>query len=318
MIAIWGFDRTVRLVRIAYCNLSVRFGKSAVTTSSKVEYFEDSDLIRVEVTPSTALTPRPGQHYYLYQPLTLKGWENHPFTLGAYVLPKADEERCKLIFYIRPYDGWTRRVHDQCRDAQASMPSRLLVEGPYGHTAPLHTFDTVLMVVGGTGIAAAVPYIIDHLSRVAEGRTRTLRIKLVWSARTKEMYSRVFCDKLSILVHHETISTTFYCTKGTAVFSDTKSESSSASNNAVATSESVAEKKGANVSGTEPVSFLFGRPDVRRLVAMEAEEVKASCGRLAVLTCGPAQMADDCRQTVYEIMKGGFRDIEYYEEAFGW
>ncbi|KAL3493281.1 ferric reductase NAD binding domain-containing protein [Aspergillus germanicus] len=318
MVAIWGFDRTVRLVRIAYCNLSVRFGKSAVTTSSKIEYFEDSDLIRVEMTPSTALTPRPGQHYYLYQPFTLKGWENHPFTLGAYVLPKSNEEQCKLIFYIRPYDGWTRRVRDQCFNARSGMQPRLLVEGPYGHTAPLHTFDTVLMVVGGTGIAAAVPYIIDHLSRVAEGRTRTLRIKLVWSARMKEMYSRVFCDELATLLHHETISTTFYCTKGIASLPDTKSETSDAFSDAVASSNSITEKKSADVSATEPVTFVSGRPDVRQLVAMEAEEVKAGCGRLAVLTCGPAQMADDCRQTVYEVMKGGFKDIEYYEEAFGW
>ncbi|KAL4982288.1 ferric reductase like transmembrane component-domain-containing protein [Aspergillus falconensis] len=279
MVVIWGFDRTVRFVRIAYCNLSVRFWKSAVTTSSKVEYFEDSDLIRVELTPSAALTPRPGQHYYLYQPLTLKGWENHPFTLGAYVLPQSDEEHCKLIFYIRPYDGWTRRVRDQCRNTQAGMQSRLLVEGPYGHTAPLHTFDTVLMVVGGTGIAAAVPYIIDHLLRITEGRTRTLRIKLVWSARTKEMYSRVFCDELANLLHHETISTAFYCTKGRTSLPDIKSEASNASSDAVASSDSTTEKKGADVT---------------------------------------AQMADDCRQTVYEIMKGGFKDIEYYEEAFGW
>jgi NAD(P)H-flavin reductase len=318
MVAIWGLDRTVRLVRITYCNLNVRFGNGVVATTPKVEYFEDSDLIRVEMTLSTALTPRPGQHYYLYQPLTLRGWENHPFTLGAYVLPKSDEERCKLIFYIRPYDGWTRRVRDQCRNGPYGMQPRLLLEGPYGHTAPLHTFDTVLMVVGGTGIAAAVPYIIDHLSRCADGRTQTFRIRLVWSARTKEMYSRIFCDELATLLHHETISTTFYCTKGTDSLPDTKSETSSAPGDAVAGSDSATEKKGAEVSGTAPVNFVTGRPDVRGLVAMEAEETKESSGRLAVLTCGPAQMADDCRQTVYEIMKGGFRDIEYYEEAFGW
>ncbi|KAJ0421145.1 ferric reductase transmembrane component 4 precursor [Aspergillus carlsbadensis] len=306
MVAIWGFDRTVRLARIAYCNLNVRFGKGVVTTSSKDQFFEDSDLIS-----------RTFLHYYLYQPLTLKGWENHPFTLGAYVLPKSDE-RCKLIVYIRPYDGWTKRVRDRCLNGQASMPPHLLLEGPYGHTAPLHTFDTVLMVVGGTGIVAAVPYIIDHLSRVAGGRTRTLRIKLVWSARSKEMYTRVFCDELATLLHHEAISTTFHCTKGTAELPDTKSGTSNSSSDAVATPGSVMEKKGADVSGTEPVSFVSGRPDVRGLVTVEAEEAKASCGRLAVLTCGPAQMADDCRQTVYEIMKGGFKDIEYYEKAFGW
>ena len=89
MIAIWAFDRVVRLIRIAYCNLNVRFGgRFSRTTSFLVQYFEDSDLIKVELSPaSSMLKPAPGQHYYLYQPVSLKGWENHPFTLGAYVPP---------------------------------------------------------------------------------------------------------------------------------------------------------------------------------------------------------------------------------------
>ncbi|KAL3463545.1 ferric reductase NAD binding domain-containing protein [Aspergillus heterothallicus] len=317
MVAIWGFDRTVRFVRMAYCNLSVRFGRGFLSTTSQIEYFEDSDLIQIELSPSTALTPRPGQHYYLYQPVTLKGWENHPFTLGAYVLPQSSEDPSKLIFYIRPYDGWTRRLRDQCRNASGVLKPKLLLEGPYGHTAPLHTFDSVLMIVGGTGIAAAVPYIIDHVARLAEGRTRTLKIKLVWSARTNEMYSRVFCNELTTLLHHDSISAMFYCTKATSL-PDAKFETSNSSSDAVTSSESVTEKTAIDVSGTEPVAFLTGRPEVRTLVMGEADEAKVSNARLAVLTCGPAQMADDCRQTVYEIMKGGFRDIEYYEEAFGW
>lgn len=127
MVVIWGFDRTVRLVRIAYCNLNVRAGKHFIsTTSSTVKYCEDSDLVRIETYPATkTLTPRPGQFYYIYQPVSWKGWENHPFTLGAYV---TDQEKTeggipdpKLIFYIRPCDGWARRLRDQCRKAGSEI-----------------------------------------------------------------------------------------------------------------------------------------------------------------------------------------------------
>lgn len=121
MVAIWGFDRTVWLVRIAYCNLNVRTGKYfASTTSSTVKYCKDSDLAKIEMYPAqTTLVPRPGQFYYIYQPMSLKGWENHPFTLGAYnadcrMKNEGSQQRSKLIFYIRPYDGWTRRLRDQC------------------------------------------------------------------------------------------------------------------------------------------------------------------------------------------------------------
>ncbi|KAL4754497.1 ferric reductase like transmembrane component-domain-containing protein [Aspergillus terricola var. indicus] len=389
MVAIWAFDRVVRLLRVAYCNLNVRFGRQfSRTTSSLVQYFEDSDLIRVEISPaSSTLKPAPGQHYYIYQPVTLKGWENHPFTLGAYVPPlslaarsesiqghEEAQQDSKLIFYIRPYDGWTRRLRDQCR--KSGLPvikPKLLLEGPYGHAAPLHTFDTVLMVVGGTGIAAAVPYIIDHISRSGgAAKTRTTRVRLVWSARTKEMFERVFCDELAGILGHEDILTSFYCTGSKASTSPSSSSSSSVAGLelSLATKEKEADvavlptgeksPSTSNLSSSSngnaavnaqtpsrdsppaaaaaaadreastdisklaparnPVEFLPGRPNVRAIVTAEAQKGRANSSRLAVLTCGPAQMADECRQTVYEVMRGkdGLRDVEYFEEAFGW
>ncbi|KAE8416081.1 ferric reductase like transmembrane component-domain-containing protein [Aspergillus pseudocaelatus] len=323
MMAIWGFDRTARLVRIAYCNLNVRFGKQFMsTTKSTVHYCEASDLIKVELYPaSTTLTPRPGQHYYLYQPISLKGWENHPFTLGAYVLAqeKDSEQGNKLIFYIRPYDGWTRCLRDLCRKAQVDIHLPLLLEGPYGSTAALHTCESILMIVGGTGIAAAVPYIIEHVSRAKERTTRTVRIQLVWSARSTEMYSQVFCDELSTLLHHEDITTTYFCTSKSSFGLEMKTESGELPGESPVRS-TLGDKEGNVTSSVRngTVQFLSGRPDVGGIIKTEVQEAKVSSGRLAVLTCGPAQMADDCRQMVYEVMKDGFQDIEYHEEAFGW
>ncbi|BAE62586.1 ferric reductase transmembrane component 4 precursor [Aspergillus flavus] len=324
MVAIWGFDRTVRLVRIAYCNFNVRFGKQFVsTTQSTVHYCEDSDLIKVELWPaSTTLTPQPGQHYYLYQPVSLKGWENHPFTLGAYVptQDKNPEQGNKLIFYIRPYDGWTRRLRDLCRKSQMNIHLPLLLEGPYGSRAALHTCESILMIVGGTGIAAAVPYIIEHVSRAKEGKTRTVRVQLVWSARSTEMYSQVFSDELSTLLHHQDITTTYFCTNKSSLDPEMKTGSGSDVPGESPVSSTLGDKEGNVTSSVRngTVQFLSGRPDVGGIIKAEAQEAKVSSGRLAVLTCGPAQMADDCRQTVYEVMKDGFQDIEYHEEAFGW
>ncbi|KAB8268211.1 ferric reductase like transmembrane component-domain-containing protein [Aspergillus minisclerotigenes] len=324
MVAIWGFDRTVRLVCIAYCNFNVRFGKQFVsTTQSTVRYCEASDLIKVELWPaSTTLTPQPGQHYYLYQPVSLKGWENHPFTLGAYVptQDKNPEQGNKLIFYIRPYDGWTRRLRDLCRKSQMNIHLPLLLEGPYGSRAALHTCESILMIVGGTGIAAAVPYIIEHVSRAKEGKTRTVRVQLVWSARSTEMYSQVFSDELSTLLHHQDITTTYFCTNKSSLDPEMKTGSGSDVPGESPVSSTLGDKEGNVTSSIRhgTVRFLCGRPDVGGIIKAEVQEARVSSGRLAVLTCGPAQMADDCRQTVYEVMKDGFQDIEYHEEAFGW
>jgi predicted ferric reductase len=122
----------------------------------------------------------------------LKFWENHPFWVGAWVpttegkqegSPTTQKVQNKLIFYVRPYDGWTRRLRDQARQANGPFHPKLLVEGPYGHTEPLHCFDTNLIVVGGTGIGAGVPYLLDHLEGHQRGERKTLRIHLVWSIR---------------------------------------------------------------------------------------------------------------------------------------
>ncbi|KAL4956119.1 ferric reductase NAD binding domain-containing protein [Aspergillus filifer] len=374
MVAIWGFDRTIRLVRIAYCNLNVRLSDQVSrTTKSKVEYFEDSDLVKIEIQPaSSAVVPRPGQHYYLYQPVSFKGWENHPFTLGAWVPSSSSatqqvdsnnektQQASKLIFYIRPYDGWTRRLRDQCRNASSKgaaesvVNPKILLEGPYGHSASLHTFDTVLMIVGGTGIAAAVPYIIDHVYRVTKGSTRVLRVRLIWAARMREMYERVFSDELAGLLRDGDVEAAVFCTgsKSSSIASASPTVNeldfgtpstpapapSMMSQNSISASdqeevnaaEITENKKEANIDvsqlgittaptdAAKSVTFCSGRPDVRAVIKNEAEDARANSSRLAVLTCGPAQMADDCRKTVYEVMKGGFMDIEYFEEAFGW
>lgn len=40
--------------------------------------------------------------------------------------------------------------------------------------------------------------------------------------------------------------------------------------------------------------------------------------RTAVLVCGPAEMADEARMAVHAVLKQGYRDVEYFEESFGW
>ncbi|OJK04912.1 hypothetical protein ASPACDRAFT_19883 [Aspergillus aculeatus ATCC 16872] len=336
MVAIWGFDRAVRYLRVIYCNWNVRFGKGFInTTSSTVSYSPASDLIRIEMTPAAhSLTPAPGQHYYLYQPFTLRGWENHPFTLGCYNTSSAE---AKLIFYIRPYDGWTRRLRDQCQKSggkELTITPRLLLEGPYGHQVPLHTFDTLLLIVGGTGIAAAVPYIIDHVSRLAAGgKTRTTRIHLVWSGRQRQMFDEVCCADLVTALECADIHTTLYCTDKSSMGAMTTivaGEKSSAEVPQIGEVGAETKEAGQFVQDSSSqesrpmkvedlgLEVRYGRPDITATVQSIAEEARASASRLAVLTCGPAVMADECRMAVYGVMKGGFRQVEYFEEAFGW
>ncbi|EKG12811.1 Flavoprotein transmembrane component [Macrophomina phaseolina MS6] len=253
LVAIWSFDRLVRLLRIIYCNMRIRFsGPIVQIPSTKVTYDRASDVVRIDIQPGCcSIKPAPGQYYHIYQPFRLKGWENHPFSLGAYTTttipsepsspespskehkdiyvtsstrcsssPSAnsiDERNLTLTFWIRPYDGWTRRIRDQCLAAQAPISPKLLLEGPYGRQAPLHAFDTVVLFVGGTGITAALAYVLDHLLRVSSGwppRALTTKMRLVWASKQAAFVRELCRAELAPALRLEGFEAEFYATAG--------------------------------------------------------------------------------------------------------
>jgi hypothetical protein len=64
------------------------------------------------------------------------------------------------------------------------------------------------------------------------------------------------------------------------------------------------------------VTIRAGRPDVYAAVASAAAD--AGNERLAVVACGPAQMADDARRASVNALRNGCKGVEYFEESFKW
>ncbi|KAL7808709.1 ferric reductase NAD binding domain-containing protein [Trichoderma gracile] len=252
LVAIWSFDRFLRIVRVVYCNLHVRLRKTKLQRSiAAIAYDQDANIITVQI--NTHVKPGPGQHYYLYQPFRLKGWENHPFTLAHWHQPGGQagstdvhsrtvdgsvvtsfeagsphgalEGEDLLSFWIRPYDGWTRHLRDVCLKAQtkSQLPAvhreTVLLEGPYGMAEPLWTYDEVILFAGGSGIATMVPYILDHIERTAASnksrRTRTRGLTLVWSNRSQAFIKRIAQRELAAALGRDDIECMFYCTNTT-------------------------------------------------------------------------------------------------------
>ncbi|KAK2798400.1 hypothetical protein FQN50_008840 [Emmonsiellopsis sp. PD_5] len=176
VVVIWCLDRFMRLVRLISCNLHVGSNKNLIAyTQSVVSYSKASDIIRLEITPgSRDLQLKPGQHYYIYQPLRLFGYESHPFTVGSWSPVTSDEYTTdatgtnKFVFWIRPFDGWTKQLRSDCLKApKQTLTTSFLIEGPYGLPIELHTFENVILIAGGTGIAAALPHIEEQIRRTA-------------------------------------------------------------------------------------------------------------------------------------------------------
>lgn len=193
-----------------------------------------------------------------------------------------------MVFIIRPYNGFTARL----RDSAAHRPKshRVLIEGPYGETQPFHKYENVLFIVGGTGIAVPLSYLHTLLNE--ESTTTSLRI--VWAVREHAFLAdAVKNDFKDAFDGSGKLGFTAYVTQGAEVDKDDEVEELG-----------------------RGVRVFRGRPNVFEEVEEAAKD--AGGGSLAVVACGPGQMADDARKAVVEMLGRGLGRIEYFEESFNW
>ncbi|CAK7237864.1 hypothetical protein SBRCBS47491_010180 [Sporothrix bragantina] len=363
---IWGFDRFLRLVRQVYTNMHIRAGKGFQTTKSTVTYHEAANILTIDVVPANPnLFPGPGQHYYIYQPMRFFGWENHPFTLAHWSQPATPADDLHLQFWVRPYDGWTKKLVKQCKangGSTATIAPTLLIEGPYLAHEPLHTFDQILLVAGGSGIAGVIPYLQDYVRRIDQGAaaagtnskipTRTRNVTLIWADRKEENLRFVAEGSLAGLLNRPDINVSFHLTgnaqpsAGVAAVNTAANVSSTASSSTdnvespvtpVGEAEAEAnEKSNVHDFTTEKGGVLTdvtaykkqasaggfrvqaGRPDVLSTVRKLAQSVHGTDSRLAVMVCGPNDLADNVRHVVAQNMETNRESISYFEESFGW
>jgi NAD(P)H-flavin reductase len=171
---------------------------------------------------------------------------------------------------------------------------RVVLEGPYGSPAPLHLFNTTLFIVGGTGIAVPLSYLKSVLAESSTART----IHIVWAVRDHSFVTDITERDLKRYVSDRRFRLTVHVTQDEEM------------------KNGISYERG-GVSGMERITLKAGRPDVDAAVREAAEEAGTS-GSLAVMACGPAQMADDARRACVRALGRGYRGIEYFEESFKW
>ncbi|KAL4963635.1 ferric reductase family protein [Aspergillus stella-maris] len=234
----------------------------------------------------------------------------------------------KLTFWIRPYDGWTRSLRRQClKNPDHTTNATMLLEGPYGHEFPLWTYDSVLLIAGGTGIASAVPYIHDHIARSSSStvssdqgdepesdtpKTRISNMHLVWVTRQaafiNQFASPSGSGELVNALERDDFHASFYAT-----FPHTQAahrQQSAPVTPRISDIPTVPE-------ADREIDILHGRPNLEKIIETFAEEAQLSNSSAAVLVCGPQRMADEARAVVHLAMKRG-RAVRYVEESFTW
>lgn len=331
-IAIWSFDRLLRLARVIYFGLIPRFikGRKAAAT-----YDPSADIIRLDLS---ALLPNktinPGEYYYLYAATGIKSYQSHPFTLCSWQRPTTIEgshspslptskEDSKTphpatlpisssqsttppttnhTLLIRPHTGFTASLKTHLTPSPKAIT--LLLEGPYGPTLDLTPFSNILFLVAGSGITAA----ISHLTHLLPLRKPT--IHLLWAVPTSRLAENVCSRELAAAVRDPNFRMSVYETRaaGGGSSAGTKDDDGGLEEG---------EKRGGGRKGPA-YALLRGRPDF----ASAIREARASCvgDRLAVVVCGPARMVDACRGAVVEVLgdEGAGVGVEFYNEAMAW
>jgi predicted ferric reductase len=168
-VALFFFDRFVRLLRVLYANISFfhpkqrRAGEMSGLWACKAEFTPLSDKTTRIVIQNPPISWTPGQHVFL-SCQSIVPLQNHPFTVAS--IP-ADG---KMEFLVKAETGGTKRffrhaekTHGPLASSPRSCTRTVAIEGPYGCIRPLRQFDSVVLLAGSTGATFTVPLLRDIL-----------------------------------------------------------------------------------------------------------------------------------------------------------
>ncbi|EME80091.1 uncharacterized protein MYCFIDRAFT_117975, partial [Pseudocercospora fijiensis CIRAD86] len=310
-VAVWIFDRLLRIVRIARIHIRAR-SMNAIAT-----YDQDSELIRLDVTglfPKKTSILSPGLYYYIYIPSALRFYESHPFTICSWnsntsSLPPSptinDKEIAKTTttndtsishtFLIRPYTSFTNRLLTHIKTKPSPLKIPILLEGPYGTPINLRTYTNILILCGGSGITAAISHTYSSLPTKA-------KILVIWSIPQRHLVEDIYAKELRSASSHPTnFNLKVYLTGGAGVVH-----------------EEDVEKKGGVAEKMDGCGYevYHGRPPILEVMRSVRKEATRN---LAIVTCGTTGFADSCREAVCELL--GERDgveVGYYNETMLW
>lgn len=284
---------------------------------------ENKELVRLDVTDFfKGQKPTPGMFYFLYEPGRLRGYESHPFTLCTWNSPNVgsiatsetsslDEKRkesddadlkdlelgikkvnaadtilnigasleTRHTFLIRPRDGFTQRLRNW-----HSRDFNILLEGPYGTGVNMRQYASVTMIVGGSGITAAISRAYSLLRYETPGNVR-----LIWAARRRQTVDDVCAHELSGVLVNSRFSLDVFMTSAM----EAKSESLS------------------NLHYT----LHSGRPDIDCILDEEREKC---AGSMAVFCCGPSGLDASVRRSVRRLLDEEGPHVAFFEERFSW
>ncbi|RGP72465.1 hypothetical protein FSPOR_2676 [Fusarium sporotrichioides] len=306
-IAVWGYERLLRILRISRHGI-----KKAYITKVDERY------LQIDIPEMDA-----HGHCFVYFPtLSWRPWENHPFSIvnctrgqlegevaqsssSSQVEGKSQSPTDASLFkevgmvavkapssstgnntikpgitlFVSPEHGLTSRLPKKA-DTGISIP--ILVECSYGHEDPTRFMPTTdypntLAIAGGVGITAVLPALQSSLSMYARPIGTS---KLYWGTRNRGLVDAV----KRMIVEGDN-------------YHDEEGDGSASNWGHF----------GAHVT-------IGSRMDIKQVLTRELEN---TAGGTTVIVCGPQHMCDDARNVCAALARHG-AIVRYVEESFSW
>lgn len=281
---------------------------TTINAPSAIEAIPGTSLLKVTVTmPSKRIAKykaRPGSHIYLNLPSESRpglGQFSAPhmlfeFLYNPFTVVSANEETGELTFVARKRSGpMTSRLSQFASAPEIKIP--LCIEGPYGAAGKTFSdlvspgIHRILLVAGGVGATFAVP--IYH-AILAENPAA--RVHLTWAIRSAGDATWASSN-----------------TAGKSLLDDDEVQLFLTGDMGVADDRDNAAGVELNDGGRSARGR--SRPGLQKIVDTTFGQGQAET--VAVLVCGPAEMARELRKCVTPwVMKG--RNVWWHNESFGW
>lgn len=180
---LWAADWLIRAIRVLWIN--IRWFRSANVFMTEAQMsLVDADVVKMDIHTPCKWTVKPGQYVFIHV-FRMGLLESHPFSVMS-----SDSGSFQLM--ARSRGGMTRRLTKSVAKGNTSM--KMLIDGVYGHTQPVDLYDNVLLVAGGIGITAVIPYAEDIVARGI-----ACKVKLMWTVRDIA-HLEIMADRLEKLV----------------------------------------------------------------------------------------------------------------------
>lgn len=256
---------------------------------------------------------KPGQHVYLSIPpasrplLSSAPWI-HDFMYNPFTVAEASGTDITLV--LRALHGPTTKALSTLAQLSKAKPP-IKIEGPLGCSQRFPNlaadYDRVLLVAGGIGSTFILPiYLHVQEQLTAEGKSSD-RAKLIWSMRSAaEAIWAVDSEKRNTIEEDKHVK---------VFLTRSNSDDQQHGDEPIPVDGSVELDELQRME--EPVKATGGRerPDLRKIV--DGTFRHGNEERVAVLVCGPKQMARELREQVGRWVKKG-RDVYFHDESFGW